>query len=227
MKQIHVLWIPLCAAFAVSAVISSSAFAVGKVLLNGAEITSSISAEASGELLLEDMNMVGKPDILCSAVLDINIEAGGATGSIEAELTLSKELLESTSPLGDLIECEAHSTCTNPLDEVEIHLPWDIEVKLTVGERYYLLAGNSGAGEPGTVIDCNTLVGLVEDTCTTDFGTSALLENVTGGILSEFLETETEGITPPGNCTLGGASEGLIVGSGLITSPSGTLSLSE
>jgi hypothetical protein len=219
MRKIHLIGLAVFAVFAFSAFAASSAFAVSKFLLKAAEITETIPSEATGELLLEDMNATGKPDILCSGIFDGTIAAGGVTGSIESVLTLSKE------SLANLVECEAHSTCTNPTDVVAVNLPWNTEVMLTAGGLYYeLINAHSGGGAPGYTVVCKSII-TIEDTCTGS--TSSLLENVTGGVLGEFLETESEGITPPGNCSVGGTGQGLVVGDGLITSTSGALTLSE
>jgi len=227
MRKIHVLGLALFAVFALSAVAASSALAVSKYLLNGAEITSTITTETESNsegLLLEDMNATGKPDILCSGFFDGTIAAGGVKDTIEAVLTLTKELLQGGHAANsDLIECEAHSTCTNPVDVEAINLPWATEVVLS-GTTFVDLIFSSGAGTPGYIVDCNTIIGLVEDTCTGNTG--AILANATGGVLGEFSESN-EAITVPANCTQGGEKQGLLQADGLTTSASGTLSLSE
>ncbi|MGH9770240.1 MAG: hypothetical protein ACRD4Q_00835 [Candidatus Acidiferrales bacterium] len=223
MRKIHI-GLAVFAVFAFSAVVSSSALAASAYLLNGAEIKELIFTEATGELLLEDTGIFGKPDVLCSGIFDGMIEPGGVIDEIESVLELNKELLE--GPGGtDLIECEAHSTCTNPVDVIAINLPWATEVMLTAGGLWYdLINAHAGGGLPGYTIDCNSIIGLIEDTCTGN--TSNQLVNEAGGLLGEFFENETEGISPPGGCTQGGAGTGLVVGNGFITSGSGTLTVS-
>jgi hypothetical protein len=216
MKKIQVLTLSLIVVSAFSAVTTSAASAVNRFLLNGGEITATTPVSVTGELLMEDMNATGKPDILCSLTFDGTISAGGKTGSITSMLTLAGELLEATGG-SDLIECEAHSTCTNPVDIVANDLPWVLVADFSDPEKR---EGN----EPSLTVDCNTIIGLLEDTCTGPMG--AILTNQTGGILAEFLETN-ETITPPLSCTVGGAKQDLIVGDMEITSSSGTLSLSE
>jgi hypothetical protein len=223
MKKIHI-GLTMFAVFAFSAVASSSALAASAILLNGAEIKETTPFELTGELLVEDMKVVGMPDILCMLTFDGVINAGGVTGSITAALTLEGALLEGVGG-ADLIECEAHSICEIPPDVEMLNLPWSVEVMLSAGGLwYFLINAHAGGGEPGYSIDCVTIVGLVADTCTGN--TSALLTNEAGGLLVELLEVEEEGITPPLNCTQGGLKEGLNSFSGVTTFPSGVATVS-
>lgn len=216
MKRIHIVCLALVAVFATSAMVSSSAFAVSKFLLNAAAITTKISTETTGELLLEDSEASPKVDVTCSGIFDGTIEPEGVLGFIEKVLNLSK--VEEVP-----LKCSA-SLCTT-VTVTPIHLPWHVEVELVAGEyRLHLL--NEEAGKvPGYTVDCNSIVGLVEDTCE---GLAVVdLTSAATDVEGMFLEDAT--INPPGACTLSKKSSGLVVsiGPGLITSPEGTLSLSE
>jgi hypothetical protein len=209
----------LIAIFAFGAIASSSAFAVSKLLINNEEIKTLLLAEVAGELLLEDMNSFGKPDILCMGIFDVNIEPGGVLGSIESVLELNGVLV--AGPKGsDSVSCEAHSTCSNPVTVEAVNLPWKTEISLS-GATYVILI----LGSPGYSTDCNSFIGLLEDTCTGETG--AIATNGVNGVVGEYSETN-ESVTVPGNCTLGGEKQGLLAGSGeLIDSEGGVLSLSE
>jgi hypothetical protein len=164
--------------------------------------------------------------LLCSAIDVGTIEPSGVFGLIEAELTLSGVLLEGSRAGADLIECEAHSTCANPTSIELLNLPWLAEVGLS-GSTFFGLISSGGSGEPEEVIDCNSFVGLLEDVCTPSTFLGGILINGTNGVVAEFSETN-EVLSPPGECSMGGAKQGLQQGSGEIISTSGgVLSLSE
>ena len=219
MRKIYVLAMALFALCAVSFAGASSALAVSKILAGGAEIgAGGIAARVTDEFLFEDMSATGKPDILCSKTWSITISAGGVTGQITAVLNLKNELVEDAATKGDLLECTATSTCSNPVDMIATNLPWNIEVVL-VGGTFVSLILNGGAGQPGYTFDCNTIIGLLSDTCTGELG--AILTNEAGGLLGEFSETN-EAITTPVNCTLGGEKQGLFAGTGFLVNLSGT-----
>lgn len=224
MRKFSLLVLSLTAALAFGAMTVSSAFGASAVLLNGAVPSALFGVEMTGEFLFEDMKE--PPDILCSGIFDMDIEAGGVTGAIESFLTLTKELLEVVGG-GDLVECEEHGTsklCSNPVDVVTVGLPWPFETMLTAGGLWYLLINpHAGGPGPGIILDCNSILGLIEDTCSGPTG--AQLINGVSGLEMSFLEANEE-ITPAGNCTLGGAKEFLILGVGVLTSPSGVVDVS-
>jgi hypothetical protein len=228
MRKIHVLGVALFAALALSAVASSSAFAVSKVLLNNAEITTKIpfSVESdAGNLLLEDMGATGKPDILCSGFFDGTIEPGGVLAFLEGVLTLTGEnKANSISCVSD------NGTCEGAVIVTALNLPWHLEVVLATigGVEHYLLHFLSGTEEankmPAYSVDCLVFGLLFEDVCQ-GLTFADLTENSTeGDLLGVF--SENTAITPAGNCSEGGVEQGLLFGDGLITSTSGPLELS-
>ena len=238
MRKIHTLGLMLFALLALGASTASSAFAASAFLLNGAEIKANVPATVTtnaNNLLLEDMGVSPTPDILCSGSFDGTITGAslGVLLTIEAVLMLPETgeteglLLEETvlTKVGDDVECEdMNNVCSAPVLLVALNLPWHTEVELS-GTTFLLhfLSGAEEAGkEPEYYLNCNTLIGLIEDFC---HGlTNAQLVNGTGGLEGLFSENETT--TPSGTCTAGGEKEGLLFGGGLITSTSGTLTVS-
>jgi len=230
MRNIKIVGMALLAVFAFSAFAATSSFASGKILLKGAPITSAIPFTMTETLELEDMNATGPPTILCSGSFDGTIAAGGATSSIAEVLTLAGEALEvGTGKKEYLVECEdMKSICSNPADVVAGNMPWSVEIeKMAAGAEEYLLTILNITGKvPAYTLDCNSILGLISDTCTAPaVGEQAVMKNEVGGLLAEFSNNETT--TPPGDCGVGGDGQGLVVGDGFIVSSSGALTVSE
>lgn len=227
MRKIQIVVLALLAVFAFSAFVASSAFATSKVLIGGAEISKETNAEIEGELLLEDMKATGPPDLLCSGFFDVVIHIPGTEMLIVEVLMLDRKPLLANGTEGTpgvrIDECtDMKSVCSSAAVEA-LNLPWTVDVELIEGS-YVGLILNAAEKEPAYGSDCNTILGLVEDTC--KGATGAILTNEATDISAEFSETN-EKITEPGSCSIGGAKEGLLQGVGLFTSSEGTLSLSE
>jgi hypothetical protein len=248
MRKFKILGLALCAVFAFSAVAAASAFAEveGELLGGGARIeaaglTIEVKPSAENEfLLLEDMNATGKPDILCSGILDGTIEPELNEGLTRARLGLITAVLTLTGgEAGNLVECvDDNGICSSPVDVTALNLPWHWEILLMKGVAvtslwYYLFILLLETGKiPAYSVDCNSILGLVEDTCQAESatdGSAGPIMNETGGLLAEFSENETElEGTVPGTCSTGGAKQGLLFGDGFITSPNaGALTVSE
>ena len=208
MKRLYLPAIVASAAALLLVVSASSAYAVQVFLLNGGKIEKSINVTVTGELLLEDMNAPGTPDILCSTILDGTLESG-KKGIVSEMLTLG-------GVGGNLVECtDDKSTCSTPVDVTASNLPWILVSDFSDPEKK---EGN----EPRLTVDCNSILGLVEDTCTGPIGGKA--ENVEGGVLVVISEAF---LVPAMTCTVGGAAEGLVEGSLLTSAGSGgTLTVS-
>lgn len=223
MRKFKVLTIALAAICAFGALSVSQASAVSKVLVNAAEPANETLLIVGDELLLEDMNAVGKPDILCSGEFDFLTFEKGTLLFIDEVLMLGGELLADESG-NDMVDCTSmNGTCEGEVLVSAVNLPWHVVIELS-GTTYIGHIANEAGKTPGYTTDCNTFLGLVADTCTGETG--AILTNETGGVLGVFSETN-ETITLPGNCTVGGEKQALLAGEGLITSPSGAVTMSE
>jgi hypothetical protein len=231
MRKIQIVGLALVAVFAFSA-FTASAFAVSKLLLNGAEITAATSIQVSGELLLQDTGAPATPDLICSAIYDGTIAVGGTLITVEGVLTLAGVLLEVTG--GDLLEC-ASETCTNPVDEELLNFPWNVDIELS-GAAY--LAVFLTEKTPEYNIDCNTILGLVQDNCSGLTSARLFIGAGTAGLLGSFNSlaiTEPFGAASQNtNCSVGGAGKGIMespgdteANAGSVTSTSGPLTLSE
>lgn len=216
------------AVFALGAFVASSALASQEALwlINGNEVTSSQPSVTEGELLLEDTNPpIGSPaDILCS---------GRFIGTIGPNGTDTITLVEGLSGEDNDLICtfDEKGACSGTTVLVlAINLPWQTELMLTAGGRFVDLLFTTAAGsEPGYEVECSTIIGNLKDRCENAEGKEASSEelNIAGDVEGKFLETETEGISPAGNCSLGGTGAGLVVGTSLVTSTSGTVTVSE
>jgi hypothetical protein len=224
MRKIKIVGLALAAVCALSAFMATSSFAAGQVLLAGNKIEAvtpfEVTPAAGTELLLEDMKATGPPTIHCSGIFDGHFEVGGELGFITEILTLAG------AAAGNLVECtDSKSICSAPVDVTAINLPWDVTIELMAAgaEEYLILLNAEGTKIPGYTVDCNSLLGLVEDTCTG--ATAAVATTGTSGVTAEFSENETT--TPPGSCSVGGTKQGLLAGKGSVTSTLGALTLSE
>lgn len=220
MSKFKTIPLALVAVFALSAVVSATASAT-QWLITGTSLSGTLSVTIGETLLLEDMGATPKLDVLCSGFFDGSITAPNLD-EITKVLNLAKaeEIpLDCTvdSPTG---ACEENLATVTP-----IHLPWLTELLLVSGTTTLWLDDLTGTGgEPGYEVLCqSSLLGDVKDTCSAN--TSANVENTASGLLVEF--SEEEAVTPPGNCTLGGSKEGLVVGNGFMTPDEGTLTVSE
>ena len=221
MRKIHVLSFALVAACVLNAVVTSAAFAEelpAEFLSGGAVITTfplafHIENKGTELLLLEDMKALGGAvDVLCSGLFD-GLILSAKDADIETVLSLT-----GTTP----IPCEimTFGGCLNNGQEAligAINLPWLVEPVLLNG-LFVLLILENGAGLPGYVVECETIIGKFTDTCTANTGAEA--KNIAEGIEAGFSETSEE-ITPSGNCTSGAALQALLFGFGIITDPEG------
>jgi hypothetical protein len=228
MRKLRFIGLLVLAVCAYGVFTASAAFAESKILFNEAEIVALLPFTIEGSLLLEDMKALAgenQPDILCTGFLDGMVEPKGTLGYIEEALTAAKELLAGEA--GDLIEdcSDDKSLCSNPVDVEAINLPWHFEIQLDLSETLEIYLAHflslaeieelleTGVGVPAFTIDCNSLLGLVLDTC--EGLTSARLFNSAEGLLASFntlLDSEKDGAeSEEGNCTLGGVKQGLVV----------------
>lgn len=239
MRKLHVVGLALVAMLALFAITASSAFAASEWLLNGEAIVTPTTAVTTGELLLEDMNALIKVDILCSGTFDGTVGPGTADtitkvlNSAGAEETATN-LAGKVEPSIDCTVSNAGS-CTSPkagelINVFPINLPWVTALSLN-GTQWVdtIESGKENAEkkltEPGYEITCTTsLLGTVTDVCTGK--PSAIVSNEAGGVSGTFEEGET--INKPGNCSIGGTGQALVVSpvAGLLATLTGTLSVS-
>jgi hypothetical protein len=224
MRKMQIIGLSFATVFLLGGFAVSPAFASSKFLLNGEEVKSeTMASQGSGEISLEDMKAPGPPDILCSKIEDY-------TGWWPFRRLVQWLMLNATPLLIDGTEGEPGVLCDSEdmkgvCSSVTVAvrgLPWKTEVVLS-GSTYVELILSEAGKVPGYTVDCTTILGLIEDVCTGEMG--MILTNVSGGVNAEFSENET--INPPLNCSLGGEKSGLVLGSSLITSSSGTLTVSE
>jgi hypothetical protein len=219
------LWEPGCN---VKLATADSLFELVKFLLalwlrNGVEITTELTTESTGELLLEDT--ASGVALLCSRILDGWVGPNSLDWVSEA-LTLGglavKELVET-----EAIECTRQAgTCESPLVWPK-NLPWETEVELWETETALfggltsgfavLILPHAGGGNPGWEVDCLVpLLGLVEDLCTAPVGVFELSLNGTE-LLGNFSEEFTELMGGElATCEPGGGKTGIVEGGGTI-----------
>ncbi|HEY5194240.1 MAG TPA: hypothetical protein VIJ39_10270 [Solirubrobacteraceae bacterium] len=231
MRKRHIVGLVFTTVFAVVVVSAASAFAATEWQLNAKPITSATATTTTGKFLLEDMNSITKVDIECNVTFDGSVGPGAADEI--TKILNSAGVEEKAENLAKVIEpsinCEIVSkgSCEEANKSKIIlfpfHLPWKSELLLPSGEtRVDDLRAGTG-GEPGYEYTCKAvLLGNVTDVCTGTPG--SVMTNETGGVNSVFEEAEP--FNPPGNCSIGGEKETLFVGSGLVSSPAGTLTVS-
>jgi hypothetical protein len=200
MRKIQIICLAVIAAFAFSAVATSSAFALNIFLLNGEEIKKDTEVEVTGELLLEDMKVGAAME--CSLTWDGEISENSKNGPIETLLTLAGESLE------DSVKCTDQKDCEEALVKA-LELPWLLVADFSDPE-------NKPTKTPTLRLFCKILGIKTEDTCSGSIGGKGF--NEPGGLLVEM--SETEPLTTL-NCTVGGEKEGLVVGDVVISATAG------
>lgn len=236
MRKIQVLGMALCAVLAFAVVMVSSAFgdATHLWLINGGHITGtqSFASTTEGEILLREDKF--GTNILCSGLF-VGLLLSEGKDTIELIEDLEGKNVEGNSNTLSL-DCfwDTETGSTGPCEGASlgglvpvfpVNLPWQTELEL-VGTMWVDLITNA-AGNPGYLVEC-TVFGIKGDvSCTANSG--GLVENETGGVLAEF-EPENEEVSKKAKCTTPlGEGEGLVFNEtdGLITSTSGTVSISE
>jgi hypothetical protein len=158
----------------------------------GTPVTGSVSVQSetlSGKPLEIEDKGVGGLKVSCTA-------SSVGTVKPEGEDETTTVTLSSCSPLG---------TCTKVTEAKAVHLPWKTQLagtKTTARDATYEGTG----GNPGWLMICETLLGKIEDECTTTEGSTAV-KNLTSSVEELFDESSGEG-----SCTIGGTKEGLTFG---------------
>jgi hypothetical protein len=187
------------------AAISAEPASATEWLLNGAAIVSPVSVDSEGSYLLTDINFFITWDLLCNFTDEGTVGAGARGVTVTVTVTATCSLMS--------------GECGSPVVKA-IDLPWGTELVLNGSEiRNNIKA--EGKGEPGYEITCNTILGLVKDVCKTEKGSERFVVNNASGV-----ELESDGLTAPSNCSVGGVESGLIEGPHLILTLTGTLTIS-
>jgi len=201
-----IIGLALVAVFAISAVASASASAL-QWLSNGKPITSpiSISSTSVGKLLLADLSATGGAVAIECTGTDKGTVGPGAMGAVSS-ITATSCSFQS----GKNGSCTAGDKVT----AVAVNLPW-LTGLTTVGSNTHIPLSGTG-GNPGWSVEC-TVGGIikVQDTCTSA-AAAPLAINVSEGVDATFEAPETA------SCTLGNATSGIVRGTDLNESPSGT-----
>jgi len=207
MKKIQILMLAVVAMFAFSAVVASAASAEELLplwLVMGEDVPAggvTVDVTVSGKLLLEDMSATG-------GAVDVECEGNGLG------LLLPEGLDEQNSANAE--NCKLGTTkgqCSEVLKVEAVDLPWLTQL-VQVGTAFEdnLFEGKSATEKPGWLVLCLTVLGEVDDTCTTNEGKTLLTNNeTTGEVESEFAESAAEsewaGCTQPKT-----TKSGLVVG---------------
>ncbi len=196
MRKIHLLGLALVAVFAFSAIAAGAAFAESEWLVDGSPVLAGekIHVEMTGTLILEDMGKGSPTTVECSGSGLGVVLNGGLDIQEEAVATSCKTLA---------------GTCGSPL-AVALNLPWTTEISLATGAFRDLITGGTG-GEPGYEVTC---FGIFHDACLGK--TSTGLENMSTETPADVLSIFSATLSEAGNCNLGGAGEGLVVGEVLV-----------
>ena len=214
MKKLHIIGLALVAVFAFAAISVATASAettlLAEWLAGGTQVSENTAATNEGELLLEDMGT--GTDVSCSGKFVGTIGLSGVDS-----ITLVEDLEGKDNSLNCVITAKGACEEANGslITVVPVNLPWATLLYLMADGTFLDEISSSGAGAPGYLVECKALGIKVDDTCSG--ATQTVETNVTGAVEGAFSENETT--TPPGNCTIGGSKQGLVVGSGKSTTP--------
>ena len=208
MRKFQAIISTLGAITAFSAALVSSASAeitlLAEWLVGGAAVTTALTTEASGSLLLEDPKTpAGAAAVLCSAIFDGTVNSNGK-GTITELLNLAKEKigeLPSGLALVSPTDCSTEALCSSMGIEVRpVGLPWTTNL--------YLMEDGEILFEEqklGFEISC-TIIIKVEDACSGGVAFPVINDSVTG---DAEIPGEATG-TPRLRCTLSGEENGVI-----------------
>ncbi len=208
MRKIQVILLALVAVFALSVVAASSAFAATEAalwLVSGAEVPAAgvptnLEVVSTKKLVLEDM----EAGPLKQAT---SVECGGTgTGNVLPE-GLDEQL--TATPEGCVRKTDG--ACETLESVAAVNLPWKTEVLQVTGSSPELfedaLVSGTG-GNPGWLVECETLLGKKNDVCTTNAGKTPLVNESSGEVLGTFETRSGE----EASCTEGTSKSGLVSG---------------
>lgn len=215
-RLIRVLGLAFAASLLFGALSVASASAAPEWELNGTKVTEWMSVDSTATLELEDSKvpLIGATKVSCTGTDTGDVGPGG----LDKVLSIT---VSSCKPVSG--GCEA------PVTASAVHLPWNtdlVEVENSKKEkevRDKIL--NSGAGQPGWKVNCESIIGAQEDICEQESGTESTvgIDNVTkgahkGDVAALFDATSRE---KPAKCSKGGAKSGFVYGTEFILASNG------
>jgi hypothetical protein len=216
MKKSRMVFVALVAMFAFGALTVESASAVTFLLAlwlaKGVAVTAPLTAEAEGELTLEDS--AAGAAVLCSGILDGWVGPESLDEISEVLELVTHNLISKTQLVEPGLVCTNLKSCEEPLVWAD-ELPWQTEAELVedVGGPFFavLILPHPGGGNIGWHIACMKNIIGTEDLCSAPEGVAQLtLEGAT--LLASFSEAFRE-LTEvkPATCTLFGGETGLVI----------------
>src|ERR1700683_4363024 len=222
MTKFRILGIALVAVFAFGAVLAASAsaatFLLAEWLVGGAAVTTELTTEATGELLLEDTKvpLLGKAVVLCSGIFDGWV-GPNSLGWISEVLTLAGAAVSNTVLSGQALECTGQTSCeTNTVVLVwPIGLPSETEVELLEQTGGPLFEVSTVKNQGFYISSCLVLGISAEDECTSTGGAVAEL-TLSGTSLVATASTAIVELNGGelGTCKNGGSETSVTEGSG-------------
>jgi hypothetical protein len=234
MKKFQILGVSLIAVFAIGVVVAASAsaavtFLLAEWLVGGSAVTTELSVDAEGELLLEDTKVpiIGKVAVLCSGILEGTINSNGKDETKEL-LNLAGEAISLTALSGLALSCTSETGPCTGIEVWAINLPWptDLELMVEGTESFFAdLILMKGEANPGWAVFCKNL--SVEDICEALEGVSQKT-NEGSNVDTNFTEAFTElAELKLGSCTQGGVESAIVEGLGtILLVEGGTLAVS-
>lgn len=212
MKKLHVGLVAACALLIYSVAVVSSALALESGIL--------ASAVNPGKevLIIYECNLTPVDENLCPLVLLSDLGTL-IVSDVECEVALTvqhvlaneiKHVITLEVLLVGCLPASGSNGCSSVDKNAEaVNLPWLSEISLSGTEflSNILESTEEPKGVPGYLVECETPLGLVDDTCTTSAGTVALTNATGGGITTTFL---TPSKAEQANCTQGGKEEGVV-----------------
>jgi hypothetical protein len=223
MKKLRVAGLALLATLAFGSIAIASASALSSVwLVNGSTIGSKVLVLSEATLLFEDMGLV-PAGFTCALVANEGWVGPGSEDEVTSvTFNTSNCFLD---PKAENLKDEVVSNDCTSIDGVAmLGLPWKTLVVLSGG---VFLDQITGTAAPGYLVECVSVLGLVDDACTTQKGSTELKNNSSNGVTAVFPQ-KPESESEFANCSIGGNLNGLVVGESLLFTASGlSLTVSE
>jgi hypothetical protein len=171
-------------------------------------------------LLLEDSGVPAAVECAVETVVSTGtVGAGVADETITAAFVEASKNCKPAAKAFNLEDKEVANGCTAVDNVVAINLPWASRLEEATWDL--LMKGSGAAGQPGYLLECMTLLGLIDDVCTVNEASTPLikLENLIEAGVPKLVTMDFERDLLGGqaskeypSCTDGGKEEGLIVG---------------